>query len=100
MEARGGYAGGMMTTQMMIQSAASVGIVVMMALSFVGALQKRRGKGTADWKRPGVVAALAGAMVPGSSQLMELLPGAGMGFLLCGIMALLGWGVGYVCRPR
>lgn len=89
-----------MTTQMMIQSAASVGVVVMMALSFVGALQKRRGKGTADWKLPGVVAALAGAMVPGSSQLVELLPGAVMGFLLCGIMALLGWGVGFFFRPR
>lgn len=90
----------MMTTQMMIQSAASVGVVVMMALAFVGALQKRRGKGTADWKLPGVVAALAGAMVPGSGDLIDQLATAVMGFLLCGIMALLGWGVGYFFRPR
>ena len=58
-----------------------------------------RGKGSADWKKPGVLGAIAGAMIPGSSQLIEVLPVAVWGFLLCGIMALLGWGVGYFFRP-
>lgn len=89
----------LMMGEVRMQMVAAVVLALMMAISLVGALRKRRGKGSADWKKPGVLAAIAGAMIPGSSQLIEVLPVAVWGFLLCGIMALLGWGVGYFFRP-
>ena len=86
--------------ELLPQMVATVVLALMMALSLVGALRKRMGKGCADWKTTGMLAAIAGVVIPGSSQWDEVLPTAVWGFLLCGIMALLGWGVGYFFRPR